>query len=297
MSASPAEIRDPDPPIAVHGEDDWRVPLIFSSPHSGTVYTSAFVASSRLDPVTLRRSEDSFVDELFAGARGAGAPLLKALFPRAYLDVNREKWELDPSMFDGPLPDFVNSRSPRVGGGLGTVARVVANGADIYRAKLSFPEAKRRVETLYEPYHAAIEDLTARGLARFGRMALIDCHSMPSVGGPMDRDPGKRRADFVLGDAHGQACALALIEAAEAQLKRAGFAVTRNDPYAGGHITRHYGRPRAGRHALQIEVNRALYMDETRIAKTPGFAPLRDAIDALIAALAACAPLLPGPQA
>jgi N-formylglutamate amidohydrolase len=297
MSSSAAEIRDPDPPYALAGEADWRVPLIFSSPHSGTVYTSAFVASSRLDPTTLRRSEDSFVDELFVGAVGAGAPLLKALFPRAYLDVNREPWELDPAMFDGPLPDFVNARSPRVGGGLGTVARVVANGADIYRGKLSFPEARRRVETLYAPYHAALEDLMARAQLRFGRAALIDCHSMPSVGGPMDRDPGRRRADFVLGDAHGQACAPALIEAAETHLKRAGFAVTRNDPYAGGHITRHYGRPRAGRHTLQIEVNRALYMDELRIAKTQGFAPLRVAMDALVAALAAAAPLLPGPQA
>lgn len=296
MSSSAAEIRDPDPPYALDGEAGWRVPLIFSSPHSGTVYTSAFVASSRLDPVTLRRSEDSFVDELFAGASAAGAPLLKALFPRAYLDVNREPWELDPAMFDGPLPEFVNSRSPRVGGGLGTVARVVANGADIYRAKLSFPEARRRVETLYVPYHAALEDLVTRAVARFGRAALIDCHSMPSVGGPMDRDPGKRRADFVLGDCHGQACAPALIEAAEAHLKRAGFAVTRNDPYAGGHITRHYGKPRTGRHALQIEVNRALYMDELRIAKTAGFAPLRAAMDALVAALAEIAPALPGPR-
>lgn len=296
MSSSAAEIRDPDPPYALDGEAAWCVPLIFSSPHSGTVYTSAFVASSRLDPVTLRRSEDSFVDELFAGASAAGAPLLKALFPRAYLDVNREPWELDPAMFDGPLPEFVNSRSPRVGGGLGTVARVVANGADIYRAKLSFPEARRRVETLYVPYHAALEDLVTRAVARFGRAALIDCHSMPSVGGPMDRDPGKRRADFVLGDCHGQACAPALIEAAEAHLKRAGFAVTRNDPYAGGHITRHYGKPRGGRHALQIEVNRALYMDELRIAKTAGFASLRAGMDALVAALAEVAPALPGPR-
>jgi len=297
MSSNAAEIRDPDPPYALDGEAAWRVPLVFSSPHSGTVYTSAFVASSRLDPVALRRSEDSFVDELFAGALGAGAPLLKALFPRAYLDVNREPWELDPAMFDGPLPEFVNSRSPRVGGGLGTLARVVANGADIYRAKLSFPEARRRVETLYVPYHAALEDLMARALARFGRAALIDCHSMPSVGGPMDRDPGRRRADFVLGDAHGQACAPALIEAAETHLKRAGFAVTRNDPYAGGHITRHYGKPALGRHTLQIEVNRALYMDETRIAKSAGFDRLRVAIDALVAALAEIAPALPGPRA
>jgi N-formylglutamate amidohydrolase len=297
MSSSAAEIRDPDPPYALDGEAGWRVPLVFSSPHSGMIYTSAFVASSRLDPVSLRRSEDSFVDELFAGARDAGAPMLKALFPRAYLDVNREPWELDPAMFDGPLPEFVNSRSPRVGGGLGTLARVVANGADIYRGKLSFPEARRRVETLYAPYHAALEDLVARSVARFGRAALIDCHSMPSVGGPMDRDPGRRRADFVLGDCHGQACAPALIEAAGAQLKRAGFAVTRNDPYAGGHITRHYGKPALGRHALQIEVNRALYMDETRIAKTAGFAPLRDAMDALVNALAEVAPSLPGPRA
>jgi N-formylglutamate amidohydrolase len=137
----------------------------------------------------------------------------------------------------------------------------------------------------------------ARGLSRFGRVALIDCHSMPSVGGPMDRDPGRRRADFVLGDCHGQACAPALIAAAEAHLKRAGFAVVRNDPYAGGHITRHYGKPRLGRHALQIEINRALYMDETRIAKTAGFAPLRDAMAALVAALAEAAPELPGPTA
>ncbi|MFM7344504.1 MAG: N-formylglutamate amidohydrolase [Tagaea sp.] len=297
MSSSAAEIRDPDPPIVLDGLAAWRVPLVFSSPHSGTVYTSAFVASSRLDPVTLRRSEDSFVDELFAGALAAGAPMLKALFPRAYLDVNREPWELDPAMFDGPLPDFVNSRSPRVGVGLGTLARLVAGGADIYRGKLSFPEARRRVETLYEPYHAALEDLMARGLSRFGRVALIDCHSMPSVGGPMDRDPGRRRADFVLGDCHGQACAPALIAAAEAHLKRAGFAVVRNDPYAGGFITRHYGKPREGRHALQIEINRALYMDETRIAKTAGFAPLRDAMAALVVALAETAPELPGPTA
>jgi N-formylglutamate amidohydrolase len=149
------------------------------------------------------------------------------------------------------------------------------------------------VETLYAPYHAALEDLLARGRARFGRVALVDCHSMPSVGGPMDRDPGRRRADFVLGDAHGQACAPALIEAAETHLRRAGFVVARNDPYAGGHITRHYGKPRAGRHALQIEINRALYMDEMRIEKNAGFADLKTAIGGLIAALARIAPSLP----
>jgi len=300
MKSSTAEILDPDPPIALAGDAPaaWRVPLVFSSPHSGSVYTSAFQASSRLDPVSLRRSEDAFVDALFArGAEAAGAPLLSALFPRAYVDVNREPWELDPAMFDGPLPDFVNTRSPRVGGGLGTLARVVANGTDIYRGKLTFPEARRRVETLYAPYHAALADLLARGLAKFGRVALIDCHSMPSVGGPMDRDPGKRRADFVLGDCHGRACAPALIDAAEKHLRDAGYAVARNEPYAGGYITRHYGQPAAGQHALQIEINRGLYMDEARIARAAGFDKLRDALTALTAALASIAPTLPGPTA
>lgn len=299
MTSSTAEILDPDPPIALAGDTPaaWRVPLVFSSPHSGRVYTSAFQASSRLDPVSLRRSEDAFVDELFArGAAEAGAPLLSALFPRAYVDVNREPWELDPAMFDGKLPDFVNTRSPRVGGGLGTLARVVANGTDIYRGKLTFPEARRRVETLYTPYHAALADLLARGTAKFGRVALIDCHSMPSVGGPMDRDPGKRRADFVLGDGHGQACAPGLIDATEKHLRDAGYVVARNEPYAGGYITRHYGRPEKGHHALQIEINRGLYMDEARIARAAGFDKLRDALTALTAALAHIAPNLPGPQ-
>lgn len=300
MTSSAAEIFDPDPPFALSGDAPaaWRVPLVFSSPHSGSIYTSAFQASSKLDPVSLRRSEDAFVDELFArGAEAAGAPLLKALFPRAYVDVNREKWELDPAMFDGPLPDFVNTRSPRVGGGLGTLARVVAIGTDIYRGKLRFDEARRRVETLYTPYHAALSDLLARGVAQFGRIALIDCHSMPSVGGPMDRDPGKRRADFVLGDGHGRSCAPALIDAAERHLRDAGYAVARNEPYAGGYITRHYGKPAIARHAMQIEINRDLYMDEARIARAGGFDKLCDVLTDLTAALARTAPTLPGPDA
>ncbi|MBI3503259.1 MAG: N-formylglutamate amidohydrolase [Proteobacteria bacterium] len=294
MTASLAVRPDPALPYTIVEPRIARIPLVFSSPHSGSDYPAAFVAGARLDAVSLRRSEDAFVDELFDSAPAHGAPLIKALFPRAYVDVNREAWELDPAMFDGPLPAFVNVTSPRVGVGLGTLARIVASGAEIYREKLTFESARARIESLYMPYHAALEALVAGSVTRDGRCLLVDCHSMPSVGGPMDRDPGRRRLDFVLGDCFGAACAPVVIEKAEACLKRLGYAVGRNDPYAGGFITRHYGQPRRGRHAIQIEINRQLYMDEAAIAKAPGFQPLRAALETLVAELAGLAPSLPG---
>lgn len=297
MTASLAVRPVPDLPYRIDEPTVPRVPLVFSSPHSGSDYPAEFVAGARLDPVSLRRSEDAFVDELFDAAPGHGAPLIRALFPRAYVDVNREAWELDPAMFDGPLPEYVNVTSPRVGAGLGTVARVVSSGAEIYRDKLSFDATRARIETLYMPYHAALESLVADATARQGRCLLVDCHSMPSVGGPMDRDPGRRRLDFVLGDCFGAACAPVVTETAEAALKRMGYAVGRNDPYAGGFITRHYGVPRRGRHALQIEINRQLYMDETAIARASGFQSLRADLGKLVAALAKLAPSLPGVRA
>jgi N-formylglutamate amidohydrolase len=280
-------------PYAVAAPQPQTAAVVFASPHSGNAYPAGFVAASRLDPLSLRRSEDAFVDELFATAPEHGAPLLRALFPRAYIDPNREPWELDPAMFAEALPSFVNGVSPRVSAGLGTIARVVANGAEIYRNKLSFSEAKQRVETLYRPYHAKLEALLDATHARFGRCLLIDCHSMPSVGGPMDRDPGKRRVDFVLGDCFGTACAASLIEAVDTFLKARGYAIGRNDPYAGGFTTRHYGRPEAGRHALQIEINRGLYMDEQRIERSPGFAGLARHLDELIQHLAKISATLP----
>jgi N-formylglutamate amidohydrolase len=283
----PTPIYEPDPPFEIVPATAPAAPLVFSSPHSGAHYSAAFLASSRLDPTVLRRSEDAFVDELFAAAAAAnGAALVRALFPRAYVDPNREPWELDPAMFEGPLPAFVNRQSPRVAGGLGTVARVVANGAEIYRGKLDFAETRRRIEALYMPYHAALEALLARTQAQFGACLLVDCHSMPSVGGPMDRDPGRRRLDFVLGDCFGAACAPAVIATAESCLRDMGYAVGRNDPYAGGFITRHYGTPSAARHALQIEINRGLYMDELAIAKAPGFAKLAADLGVLVHKLA-----------
>ena len=267
-----------------------RLPLVVASPHSGRDYPAEFVAASRLDPLALRRSEDSFVDALFAAAPSRGAPLLAARFPRAYLDVNREAWELDPAMFADPLPRFVNAGSPRVRMGLGTIARIVASDAEIYAGKLRFAEAQQRIETLYHPYHRVLCGLIAETERRFGGCLLLDCHSMPSaaLGG------GRETADIVLGDCHGAACGGAILETARRFFAERGFAVTVNAPYAGGFTTGHYGQPRRHRHALQIEINRALYMDERSYRRLPGFAQLADQlaefVERLGAAAAKCLP-------
>lgn len=262
------------------------LPVVFASPHSGRDYPPDFVAGSRLDPQTLRRSEDSFVDELFACAPRHGAPLLAARFPRAFCDPNREPYELDPTMFAGRLPDHANTRSPRVAAGLGTIARVVSSGAEIYPGKLPVSEVERRVSQYYRPYHRRLRDLLEATRRRFGWSLLVDCHSMPSVGGPTDRDTGMSRVDVVLGDCFGAACASPIVAVVEQTFRERGYRVVRNTPYAGGFTTRHYGQPRSGSHALQIEINRALYMDEEAHAKTTGFARLAEDIDAVVAALA-----------
>jgi N-formylglutamate amidohydrolase len=273
-------------PFSVDLPDEQAVPLVFASPHSGADYPAAFLEASRLDPLTLRRSEDAFVDRLFAAAADHGAPLLKAHFPRAYVDPNREAFELDPAMFDGPLPDYVNAASSRVAVGLGTVARVVTSGEEIYRCKLDFAEVRQRIDELYFPYHKAMRGLIEATVERFGACLLVDCHSMPSVGGPMDSDNGLRRVDFVLGDCFGTACTPLLTEFVERNLVDLGYTVRRNVPYAGGYTTRHYGRPRSGVHALQIEVNRALYMDETAVVPTTGLVDLERRLSRLIGRLA-----------
>ncbi|MFZ2871821.1 MAG: N-formylglutamate amidohydrolase [Zavarzinia sp.] len=263
-----------------------RRPLVLSSPHSGALYPADFLRQSRLDPVSLRRSEDCFVDQLFAAAPQLGATLVRALFPRAYVDPNREPYELDPAMFADSLPSFANTRSLRVLGGLGTIARVVADGAEIYREKLPFAEAEARIATCYRPYHLALTMALGEAELRHGRVVLLDCHSMPSMAGPGERDNGRGRPDIVLGDRFGMSCAPLVIEAAEGLLRDRGYRVGRNDPYAGGYITHHYGRPRRGRHALQIEINRALYMDEVRLEPNAGFAKVRQDLEALVGALA-----------
>ncbi len=276
------------PPYLVLAPAEQTVPLVVASPHSGRDYAAAFVASARLTPLDLRRSEDSFVEELFASAPEHGAPLLCAQFPRAFCDPNREAWELDPAMFADPLPDWVNTTSPRVGAGLGTIARIVTSGETIYRGKLRFAEAEERIRACWQPYHDALAGLIAATQDRFGCCLLIDCHSMPAGGGRLNGP------DFVLGDAHGTACTPRVTRLVEDLLTSNRYAVRRNDPYAGGYVTRHYGRPREGVHALQIEVARRLYMDEASLNKAEGFPLLKQRLGALIGQVAAASAALLG---
>ncbi len=287
--SAPPPPSEQDGVYAIERPAERTLPVVFASPHSGTNYTEAFKAASRLDDKALRKSEDSFVDEIFGAAPEMGAPLIKALFPRAYMDPNREPFELDPGMFDDPLPSFVNSHSPRIAAGLGTIARVVASGEEIYRGKLSFAEAADRINRLYRPYHRALQGLVEETRTLFGWCLLVDCHSMPSVGGPMDQDPGMSRVDFVLGDCFGASCDGSLTRHVEHMLARPGYSVTRNIPYSGGYTTVHYGRPTAGVHAVQIEINRALYMDEANFTRTPGLDDLADCMRDLAQSMAALA--------
>lgn len=247
---------------------DQRVPYVFNSPHSGRQYSQQFLASSRLDESAIRRSEDAFVDDLFAHVVPLGAPMLRAHFPRAYLDVNREPYELDPKMFDGRLPSYANIRSIRVAGGLGTVARIVSENHEIYRHRLPVEEALNRIEEIYKPYHSTLRRLLAQTHVTFGYAVLIDCHSMPSSVKCQTTDV---RPDFILGDRYGTSCNSELTEYACSILRDMGYSVSRNKPYAGGFITEHYGRPASGLHALQVEINRGLYMNEATHERSPGF--------------------------
>ncbi len=262
-----------DPPFDVIEPKTPASPLVFSSPHSGSVYPRRFLASARLDAMTLRRSEDAYVDELFGGVVERGAPLVRARFPRAYLDLNREAYELDPRMFEGRLPGFANTRSIRVAGGLGTIARVVGDSQEIYAQRLRVDEALARIEKLYKPYHRALQALLARARQNFGLAVLVDCHSMPSVSTlPLPESTDRKiKADFVLGDRYGTSAAIEFVDCVEHELRRLGYTVLRNKPYAGGFITEHYGDPANHFHAMQIEVNRALYMDEKSMAKAERF--------------------------
>ncbi len=265
--------------------------VVYASPHSGDYYPAEFIARSRLDPESLRKSEDSFVDALFQAAPEHGSPLLRARYARVYVDVNREPYELDPGMFDAPLPAHSNTTSLRVAGGLGTIARVVADGAEVYADKLPLAEAEARLGRVYHPYHAALAALLSETRTSFGHAVLIDCHSMPSVGGGIEGVGGRGRPDIVLGDRFATAAAPALVDFVEAVLGGLGYAVGRNTPYAGGFTTHHYGRPATGLHALQIEINRGLYMDEARYRRGPGFASLAADLTTLIGRLSDLDPI------
>jgi N-formylglutamate amidohydrolase len=274
-----------DPPFETIEPEHWRGPVLFNSPHSGRVYPRQFLQTSRLDLPTLRRSEDSFVDDLAVGVVARGYPLMRAHFPRCYVDVNREPYELDPRMFEGRLPSFANTRSMRVAGGLGTVARVVGDAQEIYDRRISVNDALRRIESLYKPYHRALRRLFTKIHRDFGAATLIDCHSMPSTsGGGKDERP---RADVVLGDRYGTSCVPVISETIETALRSFGYAVSRNKPYAGGFITEHYGNPAAGLHTIQLEINRGLYMDERRFERSADFAQVAAHLNELAERVAA----------
>ena len=273
-------VEDFDPPFETIEPVHLASPLVFSSPHSGSAYPQRFLDASRLDPLTLRRSEDAFVDELFLPCVAVGAPLLRALFPRAYLDLNREPYELDPQIFQGRLPEFANTRSLRVAVGLGTIPRVVGDAQPIYRRPIPVAEGLRRIETLYQPYHAQLKALVERARGWFGVAVLLDCHSMPSNAADVSG------FDIVLGDRYGASAAPGVVDILEASLKSAGYVVRRNKPFAGGFITEHFGVPADGVHAVQIEIARALYLDERKIVRTERWSALQEDLLAAARALA-----------
>lgn len=270
--STPDPVAEILPPYVVQEPAEQTVPFVFCSPHSGRVYPSAFLAQSRLDALALRKSEDCFVDELFAHVASMGAPLLAARFPRAYIDANREPYELDPHLFSDPLPDYANAQSARVVGGLGTIPRIVADGEDIYARRIRLGDALDRIDRLYKPFHAMLASLIENTRRRFGYAILIDCHSMPSM---LLAQPGSARPDFVIGDRYGSSCDPRLVRSLRDGIASLGYDSQLNRPYAGGYITEHYGRPARAVHAIQVEINRGLYLNEATLATTKGFEQLQ----------------------
>lgn len=250
--------------------------FLFSFPHSGHNYTQDFISSSRLEPINLRSSEDAFVDELFTQISNQGGNKLSALFPRAFVDVNRLANDLDPALFIEPLDDDANIYTPLIKAGLGVIPRVVANQQNIYHSKISLAQGQARINAHYHPYHNLLEMLTTSAQIRHGFSLLIDCHSMPSRFSKNQPAP-----DFIIGDLHGQSCNRNVSETIYKHLENCGYSVRLNQPYAGGAITRKYQTVQLGLHSVQIEINRGLYMDEKRIQKTENFVQIENILTGL----------------
>ena len=263
--------------------DRRETPVIFSSPHSGRDYPATLMAESGLDERAIRSSEDAFVDELFVSAPKAGAPLITARAPRAYIDLNRAADELDPALIEGVTRAPHN---PRVSSGLGVIPRVVANGRAIYRGKIPLREAQARIDRLWHPYHHALRGLIDESVMLFGEAVLIDCHSMPHEAIDAHSRPGMPRPEVVLGDRFGAAASRDVMDMVEAAFVWAGLRVARNAPFAGAYIAQAYGRPSRGQHVVQIEIDRALYMDETRIQRLADFAAFQSLMSGVVAQIA-----------
>ncbi|WP_420585301.1 N-formylglutamate amidohydrolase [Ruegeria sp.] len=253
--------------------------VVFSSPHSGRNYPDALMNRTVLSRNVIRSSEDAFVDQLFSAATAFGAPIISATVPRAYLDLNRSADELDPALIQGARR---SGHNPRVASGLGVIPRVVANGRAIYRGKLTMDEASLRIDTCWRPYHARIKSLLAESHEAFGQAILVDCHSMPHEAVVMARNSHTKRPDVVLGDRFGASASSEVVDLIEAAFAAAGLSVARNAPFAGAYVTQTYGRPGRQQHAIQIEIDRALYMDEAKVEPNENFAAfqalLRDVI-------------------
>ncbi|MBI1263264.1 MAG: N-formylglutamate amidohydrolase [Alphaproteobacteria bacterium] len=268
------------PAVRVHAPAQRTSAFVFASPHSGRAYDPAALARTRLPLSALRQSEDAYVDQLVASAPRHGAPLVEALFARVFVDVNRAEGELDPDMFD-PAPAAARPLSARAAAGLGVIPRTAADGRALYAGRLTLEEAEARLARCYRPYHSALKAELAAAKAAFGEAFLIDCHSMPAA--------SARGADIVLGDRYGAACSRAFITAAEAEFRALGFTVVRNRPYAGGYTTEHYGRPARSVHAVQIEINRALYLDERTVTPSARMPALAQALSDWIGQMSAYA--------
>lgn len=258
--------------------------VVFASPHSGRDYPKSLLARTGLDARLIRSSEDAFVDQLFAAAPEHGAPLLAARVPRAWVDLNRAADELDPALVEGVVR---RAHNPRVASGLGVIPRVVAGGRAIYSAKIGLDEARERLDTGWIPYHAALQSLLAESLEQFGESILIDCHSMPHEAIELAGTRGRPRPHVVLGDRYGAAAAPRVMARIEAAFTAAGLRVARNTPFAGAYVTQTYGRPSRRQHAVQIEIDRSLYMDEARIEPHSGFEAFRARLAGVIAEIAA----------
>ncbi|MDO8885064.1 MAG: N-formylglutamate amidohydrolase [Pseudotabrizicola sp.] len=260
-----------------------ETPVVFSSPHSGRAYPPAFLANSVLDAHTIRSSEDAFVDDLFRSATDFGAPLIAACAPRAFIDLNRAADEMDSSVVEGVAR---SPHNPRVASGLGVIPRVVSGGRAIYRGKMSLQEAEARIRSHWQPYHAALRRLTNDSHTQFGQSVLIDCHSMPHEAIETHSRPGFARPEVVLGDRFGATATRDVMDQVEAAFRRAGLRVSRNTPFAGAYIAQTYGRPSRGFHVVQVEIDRALYMDEARIVPSADFESFQALISGVIAEIA-----------
>lgn len=281
MSAK--SVTDKVPPYRLELPASQKVPLIFSSPHSGRNYPSVLLEQTNLKLRKLRSLEDCYVDDLFDHVGNDGAPFIEAELPRAFLDLNREPYELDPKLIEPRLPSYTNPTSLRVKSGLGTIPRIVADGSTIYQAPIMLPDALARINQYHQPYHDKLVELTKATQKEFGFAILLDCHSMPSS---TNLYQNQISADIILGNRHGTSCAPHITESVLQAFKSLGFTVKLNKPYAGGFITEHHGNPETAIHAIQIEINRALYMDQITLEKTAGFDDLKSKLKSLTAILA-----------